>query len=76
MAQETFGSDFKTASPPDVRRGYASPAGREKKIGLRPWFGLWPTRAEPERGAQPLCFQLKSTARRSLASHPAAEPQG
>jgi hypothetical protein len=37
---------------------------------------VWPLAhwAEPEPGAQPLLF-LQSTARRSLASHPAAKPQ-
>jgi hypothetical protein len=42
------------ASPPDVRRGYASPL-KLTEIGLRPWSGLWPIELEgkPEPGAQP-----------------------
>jgi len=47
-----------------------------KKIGLCPSYGLWPMNigAKPEPGAKPQleCFP---TARHSLASHPAAEPQ-
>ena len=30
------------ASPPDVRRGSASPFNLEFDLGLRPWFGLCP----------------------------------
>jgi hypothetical protein len=41
------------ASPPDVRRGYASPEQYEKENGARP--PVWPLaetgRAEPEPGA-------------------------
>jgi hypothetical protein len=44
------------ASPPDVRRGYASPLSFTDALGLRPWFGplAHKLRAKPERGAQPI----------------------
>ena len=47
-------------------------------MGLRPWYGLWPINVghSPNQGHSPELFLLTPPARRSLASHPAAEPLG
>jgi|GEM_PF-3716418 len=58
-----------SASPPDVRRGYASPSNLPSEMGSAPRaaFGL-SMRAKPH-------FITNRAARHSLASHPAAEPR-
>ena len=47
-----------------------------EKLGLCPWFGLWPNLVgqSPYQGHSPLHLVKPSTAGRSPASHPAAEP--
>jgi hypothetical protein len=60
-----------SAVPPDVRRGFASPS-RLDRLRAVPLVRAGP-KPEAVPGAQPkLCFL--TTARRSLASHPAAQP--
>jgi hypothetical protein len=47
-------SRFASASPPDVRRWLCLAEPALFEMGLRPSFGLWPRRAEPEPRAQPI----------------------
>jgi hypothetical protein len=64
-----LGSAAVSALPPDVRQGSALPEQIKRTEGLSPWFGL-----SPYRGRSPKLVN-DSTAGRSPASHPAAEPK-
>jgi hypothetical protein len=48
-----------TATPPDVRRGSASPPNSKLRMGLCPWFGLCPCfmGQRPNQGPSPMPFE-------------------
>jgi len=77
FAQKVSFTFVVAASPPDVRRGYASPFNLRLRTGCAPGSGFAPgvygPKAEP--GAQPHQPSVTVTARQSLASHRAAKPQ-
>ena len=59
---------FAPASPPDVRRGYASPSNSKLRMGLGPWFGLCPNVFMGHRPNQGLSPNLSEPERRGIAS--------
>ena len=54
--------------PPDVRRGYASPAGRFMDYGLRPSFGLCPMAKGRTEGTALILFFADGEAEPRLTS--------